>query len=542
MDWALIFALNVGSAILKIFSRITSSLEKIRNIFLRKAPLNAILKHYIMAAEECSVCKNVLGINEGYKIGFEGIQRKNLGLLAAAYVGHKDCVETFIEQGADVNCADCTFDLDCRRNIGSGVRYTSRYGYSRTLTDPFTQVAKSTPLFYAAALGHIEIIKSLLKEGANVNLAISQRTALSMAAERGQHGSVKCLIEAEANVNIFSEHIEPILISAARFHKISDSEKCIDLLIEAGADVNIQCFDPRTGQTTPLLECIKLDIPKIVSKLIGAGADVNLGYGGKFPLHEALGDKHFKCAELLIEAGADVNQQNDYSETPMYRAARALQNEAVDLLVKSGADVNTPDNRGMTPLMIAAMMSSRQLDCDGNSRKQIISFEKTYIDIFYNILRGGARVNNRDEMGRNALQIAISSYRTHYHKKDLFLMLYVPGETLDGPTITTGGAVNIKIPECIKELQKNLDLKHLCREAIRKHLIDLDPHQHLFGRIPKLGLPSIVNDYLLYGRSLEEAGDDDDDGDDDYYNDESDDDDDDDYYDGLIRRKRQCTH
>ena len=170
-------------------------------------------------------------------------------------------------------------------------------------------------------LATLKLSECLLREGADVNLVISQRTALSMAAERGQYGSVKCLIEAGANVNIFSELIEPVLISAARFHKISDSEKCIDLLIEAGANVNIQCFDRRTGQTTPLLECIKLNIPRIVSKLIEAGADVNLGYGGKFPLHEALGDKHLKCAELLIEAGADVNQQNDYSETPMYRAA-----------------------------------------------------------------------------------------------------------------------------------------------------------------------------------------------------------------------------
>ena len=209
---------------------------------------------------------------------------------------------------------------------------------------------------------------------------------------------------------------------------------------------------------------------------------------------------------------------------------RALQNEAVDLLLKSGADVNTSDNRGMTPLMIAAMMSSRQLDCENNKKKQILHFEKHYIEIFYNILRGGARINHRDEMGKNALQIAISAYRTHHHKKELFLLLCVAGETLDGPTIATGGAATkIEIPKCIKELKENLALKHLCRETIRKHLIDLDPHEHLFGRIPKLGLPSIVNDYLLYDHALNDkktTGNDDDN--DDYYDDTDDDDDDDD--------------
>lgn len=49
-----------------------------------------------------------------------------------------------------------------------------------------------------------------------------------------------------------------------------------------------------------------------------------------------------------------------------------------------------------------------------------------------------------------------------------------------------------------------LCLKHKCREAIRKHLLDLDPHSHLFGRIPQLGLPSLLTEYLLYDQTLED--------------------------------------
>ena len=46
----------------------------------------------------------------------------------------------------------------------------------------------------------------------------------------------------------------------------------------------------------------------------------------------------------------------------------------------------------------------------------------------------------------------------------------------------------------------SIELKPLCREAIRKQLLEEDPHgENLFTRIPKLGLPSIINDYLLYG-------------------------------------------
>ena len=38
---------------------------------------------------------------------------------------------------------------------------------------------------------------------------------------------------------------------------------------------------------------------------------------------------------------------------------------------------------------------------------------------------------------------------------------------------------------------------------IRKHLLKLDPHQHLFKRVPKLGLPSALSRYLLYNVALQ---------------------------------------
>ena len=464
-----------------------------------------------MAVDACRICK------KAHTFGLEGIQRKNVGLLAAAYAGHIDCVETFIREGANVNCSDRTFDIDCRRNIDSLVGCTSRseYRYNPTLRDPFAGVDYCTPLFYAAVLGHIQIIKCLVRKGADVNLVKLQTTALSMAAGNGQCGSMKCLIEAGASVNVFHELAEPALISATRFHKISDVVKCIDLLIEAGADVNTPYFTARTGQTTPLVECIKCGIPRIVSKLLEVGANVNLGSGGKLPLHEAIGDKRLKCVELLVEAGADVNQLNDYSETPMYRAARALQRKSVNLLLEYGADVNTPDNRGMTPMMIAAMLSSRKLDCYINRRiNKILRFKKRYIEIFCGLLRGGAHINYKDGSGKNALEIAISSYFSQNHKKKLFMLLYAAGETLDGATTAADGTSKITIPKFIEEMKDNLDLKHLCREAIRKHLIDVNPYENLFGRIPQLGLPSIVNNYLWYDCTLDHDNNDDDDDDD----------------------------
>ena len=43
-----------------------------------------------------------------------------------------------------------------------------------------------------------------------------------------------------------------------------------------------------------------------------------------------------------------------------------------------------------------------------------------------------------------------------------------------------------------------LSLKNICRKVIRKTLIEMNPRRNLLQTVPKLGLPSSLNDYLLY--------------------------------------------
>ena len=86
------------------------------------------------------------------------------------------------------------------------------------------------------------------------------------------------------------------------------------------------------------------------------------------------------------------------------------------------------------------------------------------------------------------------------------IILYAAGETLEGADAD-------RLPEDLKFEDEKLQLKHICREAIRKHLLELDPHRHLFGRISKLGLPKRITEYLLFNEFLNEV-DSSDDGDD----------------------------
>ena len=47
-------------------------------------------------------------------------------------------------------------------------------------------------------------------------------------------------------------------------------------------------------------------------------------------------------------------------------------------------------------------------------------------------------------------------------------------------------------------------LKSLCREKIRKCLPNLNRCQHLFYRVPKLGLPAALTQFMLFGISPDE--------------------------------------
>ena len=53
-------------------------------------------------------------------------------------------------------------------------------------------------------------------------------------------------------------------------------------------------------------------------------------------------------------------------------------------------------------------------------------------------------------------------------------------------------------------LEQDHTLKGACRETIRKHLLELNPHEHLFYRVPAIGLPAVVTRFMLFGLSLDE--------------------------------------
>ncbi len=146
----------------------------------------------------------------------------------------------------------------------------------------------------------------------------------------------------------------------------------------------------------------KKEIPEFIEIVERAKLGLNIqNYFGESILHKICHPK--ECAgmiEALIKAGADVNLRNAWGQTPMYvccynSTPLRFSNTSwfIELLHKYGADVNNQDVNTCTPLMHAVIQNNHDI-----------------IDV---LLLCGANVNAVDKNGRSALHHCILSGKDH---------------------------------------------------------------------------------------------------------------------------------
>ncbi len=209
-----------------------------------------------------------------------------------------------------------------------------------------------------------------------------------------------------------------------------------------------------------------------VKDLLEAGTDANKTGGNVSPLLIAAWKGNTECVKLLLEAGADVNQASRWG-TPLWGAMSTRNDRYLfQLLVKSGADVNASNDRGETPM------------------KEVANAADTFRVKL--CLGAGARVNVPLPL-HSKLNVATT---------EIAVLLFAAGEQ---DFMQRAQPTRFLPPDW-----GDVNLKNLCRKAIRKHLLTLDPHTNLFIRVPQLqmtnkraGLPEKLVSYLLYQQSVE---------------------------------------
>ncbi|GMI65206.1 tetratricopeptide repeat 10 [Hibiscus trionum] len=150
----------------------------------------------------------------------------------------------------------------------------------------------ATALHHSAGIGNIELLKHILAKSVEVDSQSDAGTPLVWAAGHGQHDAVKVLLEHNANPNAETEDdVTPLLSAVA-----AGSLACLDLLIQAGAKVNITA-----GGATPLHIAADLGNPELINSLLKAGADPNvIDEDGQKPIQVAAASGQRKAVEILF--------------------------------------------------------------------------------------------------------------------------------------------------------------------------------------------------------------------------------------------------
>ena len=242
----------------------------------------------------------------------------------------------------------------------------------------------STAIMYAAANNDLDLVRALIKAGANVKLENKFGTsALTEAAIIGSAPVIEALIKAGADPNFKTPNGETPLMAAARTGKI-DAAKA---LIAAGADINAK---EAWGGQSALMWAAAQSQPEMVKFLVSNGANLNdhgkvnqwerkiiqeprpkdMNKGGFTPLHYAAREGCVACVKNLLAAGADPDSEDPDRETPLLLALENMHFDTAAVLVNGGADLDKWDLFGRSPVYMAADVST--LPTKGNGAVAVL--------------------------------------------------------------------------------------------------------------------------------------------------------------------------
>uniref|UniRef100_A0ACD5XMN1 Uncharacterized protein n=1 Tax=Avena sativa TaxID=4498 RepID=A0ACD5XMN1_AVESA len=179
----------------------------------------------------------------------------------------------------------------------------------------------ATPMYYAAIVGNVQVMRYLVDHGSNPAIPDERGTTpLHNAAEEGHCEAVRLLLSKGVPVDPIDHQGAPLHVAIAK-----DRVEVVKVLLEHGADLN-----------------------KVVNQILS-------------PLLMAIFGKSFRCLKLLIEAGADLNARGNSGPTPLTQAVDDGFTDYVKLLLEAGADPNIPSEHGAIPVEIAAVHGRRDL-------------------------------------------------------------------------------------------------------------------------------------------------------------------------------------
>ncbi|MET0290713.1 MAG: ankyrin repeat domain-containing protein [Steroidobacteraceae bacterium] len=321
-------------------------------------------------------------------------------LMFAARAGHESVVALLLSRGANPNAATKLGAVPAFIAPNSVPGYGFGVGIlrggvpaDRGRREP--AVGGMTPLLYAARHGHIDVAKTLMRSGANVDAKEANGIwPLLMAISNDNVAMAHLLIERGSAVNgqdwygrsplWEAVNVRNLYVHNATFRNGIEREPLlgvIEALLDAGAQVNARTRETPpfrhflleitgslewvdfTGQTPFLTAALAGDVT-VMKLLLARGADPHIDtFEGTSALMAAAGvnwvvaqtwtegpAQQLEAVKLCVGLGLDVNQKNSMGVTALHGAANRGSNDIIRYLVDQGADLTATDRERRSTL------------------------------------------------------------------------------------------------------------------------------------------------------------------------------------------------
>ena len=292
---------------------------------IESAPPGASMLHWAVDSGDVEQVRRVVAERPG--LVNQQHSRGNLAPLHEAVdAGYTAIVQVLIDAGADLNNQrfDGRTPLHMAVSRGS-IDIVKALLAAGAYIDP-VDYDYVTPLHIAVSLGHRDVVELLLREGASLHAR--QRhdvTPLHMAASSGWLDVAETLVR----------HADFNYRSSAYFWPSYLQSPVVPPNVE-------EAWGMRSDEASYMY---RYNTPRFVSAFVSVQ-----DHYGHSALYRSVYSGHAEIAELLIEAGADLNAQDKMGNTALHAAALQGREQEAQVLIQAGAHVNIRNSKGQTPL------------------------------------------------------------------------------------------------------------------------------------------------------------------------------------------------